>query len=52
MRYKALTDRYLIKKDNAANYLSYLATADAQNIYAKYAFVSVGADELRLKNIP
>jgi ABC-type molybdate transport system substrate-binding protein len=34
---------------NADKYLAYLATDDAQNIYAKYGFVPATADERQLK---
>jgi molybdenum ABC transporter molybdate-binding protein len=37
---------------NAQAFLDYLATADAQNIYAKYGFAKATADELKLKAIP
>ncbi|MDH5650076.1 MAG: substrate-binding domain-containing protein [Gammaproteobacteria bacterium] len=37
---------------NAERYLAYLATDDAQNIYAKYGFIKAKADELKLKAIP
>ena len=37
---------------NAARYLSYLGTEDAQNIYKKYGFVSASTDDLKLKPIP
>ncbi|MCW8853484.1 MAG: substrate-binding domain-containing protein [Gammaproteobacteria bacterium] len=37
---------------NARRYLDYLATADAQNIYASYGFVKATADELKIKPIP
>lgn len=37
---------------NAAKYLSYLATEQAQNIYAKYGFVKASVEERRLKAIP
>jgi len=37
---------------NAARYLSYLGTADAQAIYAKYGFVSASTEDLKLKPIP
>jgi len=36
-------------QENADKYLSYLATDDAQNIYAKYGFLKASADELTLK---
>jgi len=39
-------------QSNARTYLSYLATADAQNIYVKYGFVPATAEELKLKPIP
>lgn len=39
-------------KDNASAYLAYLATDDAQEIYAKYGFVKASAEELKLKEIP
>jgi ABC-type molybdate transport system substrate-binding protein len=35
--------------DNAALYLSYLATDAAQAIYEKYGFIRASADELELK---
>jgi ABC-type molybdate transport system substrate-binding protein len=38
--------------DNGARYLAYLATPEAQAIYAKYGFVSAAAEELALKPIP
>ncbi len=37
---------------NAQRYLDYLATADAQKIYAGYGFVEATADELKMKAIP
>lgn len=37
---------------NADRYLAYLATKDAQDIYAKYGFVPASASELELKPIP
>ena len=37
---------------NAMRYLSYLGTKDAQNIYAKYGFVSASTEDLKLKPIP
>lgn len=37
---------------NAARYLSYLGTADAQKIYKKYGFVGASANDLKLKPIP
>jgi len=37
---------------NADKFLAYLATADAQNIYAKYGFVKASAAGLKLKPIP
>ena len=36
-------------QDNAKKYLEYLASDDAQNIYAKYGFIKATADELALK---
>jgi ABC-type molybdate transport system substrate-binding protein len=36
-------------QDNAARYLAYLATDDAQSIYEKYGFLRASADELTLK---
>ena len=36
-------------QDNAKKYLEYLATDDAQNIYAKYGFVKAASDELAMK---
>ncbi|WP_456371873.1 molybdate ABC transporter substrate-binding protein [Thiolapillus sp.] len=38
--------------ENARAFLEYLASADAQRIYAKYGFVPATAEELRLKPIP
>ena len=37
---------------NAARYLDYLSSDDAQNIYASYGFVKGSADDLKLKPIP
>lgn len=37
---------------NAARYLSYLGTDDAQNIYKKYGFVTASTEDLKLKPIP
>ena len=37
---------------NAQAFLKYLATDKAQQIYAKYAFVSATAEELTIKSIP
>ena len=37
---------------NADKYLAYLATDDAQNIYAKYGFVKASQQGLKLKPIP
>ena len=37
---------------NAARYLSYLGTGEAQAIYAKYGFVSATTEDLKLKPIP
>jgi ABC-type molybdate transport system substrate-binding protein len=37
---------------NAARYLSYLGTDDAQNIYKKYGFVGASIEDLKLKPIP
>lgn len=37
---------------NAARYLSYLGTSDAQNIYKKYGFVGASTEDLKLKPIP
>ena len=37
---------------NAMRYMSYLGTSDAQNIYAKYGFVSATTEDLKLKPIP
>ena len=34
---------------NAARFLSYLGTSEAQSIYAKYGFVKAGASELQMK---
>ena len=36
---------------NADRFLAYLATDDAQNIYAKYGFLKATADELKLKKL-
>ncbi len=36
-------------QSNADKYLAYLATGDAQNIYAKYGFVKATAAELKIK---
>ncbi len=36
---------------NADRFLAYLATADAQNIYASYGFLKASADELKLKKL-
>ena len=36
---------------NADRFLSYLATDDAQNIYAKYGFIKASKDELMLKKL-
>jgi molybdenum ABC transporter molybdate-binding protein len=36
---------------NADRFLDYLASADAQNIYAKYGFLKASADELKLKKL-
>ena len=38
--------------DNAARYLDYLSTDDAQNIYAKYGFIKGSTEDLKLKPIP
>ncbi|HEC20675.1 MAG TPA: ABC transporter substrate-binding protein [Gammaproteobacteria bacterium] len=38
-------------QENADRFLDYLATADAQNIYAKYGFLKASADELKLKKL-
>jgi len=35
-------------QDNADTYLAYLATGDAQTIYAKYGFIPASAEELQL----
>jgi len=35
--------------DNAARYLAYLGTDDAQSIYAKYGFLRATAEELKIK---
>ncbi|MGD8569781.1 MAG: substrate-binding domain-containing protein [Gammaproteobacteria bacterium] len=37
---------------NAARYLSYLGTRDAQDIYKKYGFVGASTEDLKLKPIP
>jgi ABC-type molybdate transport system substrate-binding protein len=39
-------------QENAAAYLAYLATDDAQKIYESYGFVGAKAEELSLKPIP
>lgn len=39
-------------QENAAVFLDYLATQDAQDIYASYGFVPATAEELELKPIP
>jgi len=39
-------------KAHAKEYLAYLATEQAQNIYAKYGFVKASAEEKRIKSIP
>jgi ABC-type molybdate transport system substrate-binding protein len=39
-------------QDNGAKYLAYLATPEAQGIYAKYGFVPASAESLALKPIP
>lgn len=39
-------------QDNAMRYLSYLATDDAQDIYAQYGFIRANEGELKLKPIP
>jgi len=39
-------------RNNAETFLAYLASAPAQNIYAKYGFVNAAEDELTLKPIP
>ncbi len=39
-------------QENAKRYLDYLASDDAQNIYAKYGFVKASADDLTVKPIP
>jgi ABC-type molybdate transport system substrate-binding protein len=39
-------------QSNADLYLAYLATDDAQNIYAKYGFLKASSDGLKLKAIP
>ena len=38
--------------NNAEQYLAYLATEQAQNIYAKYGFVKASAESRRIKPIP
>jgi ABC-type molybdate transport system substrate-binding protein len=38
--------------DNARRFLDYLATDDAQDIYAKYGFLKASSEELKLKPIP
>ena len=37
-------------KENAARFLSYLASDDAQSIYEKYGFIRAGKDDLALRN--
>ncbi|MBI3777013.1 MAG: substrate-binding domain-containing protein [Gammaproteobacteria bacterium] len=37
---------------NAAAFLAYLSTDEAQNIYAKYGFAKASADDLKVKAIP
>lgn len=37
---------------NAARYLAYLGTEDAQNIYKKYGFVSASTEDLKISPIP
>ena len=37
---------------NAARFLDYLSTDDAQNIYASYGFIKGSAEDLKLKPIP
>jgi len=39
-------------QDAAARYLAFLATPDAQAVYAKYGFVSASPTELALQSIP
>ncbi len=39
-------------QENADKYLAYLATEDAQNIYAKYGFVKASKEGLALKPVP
>ena len=41
-----------VNPENAQRYLTYLATPEAQAIYAKYGFIPATADELMLKPIP
>jgi ABC-type molybdate transport system substrate-binding protein len=36
---------------NADRFLAYLATADAQNIYASYGFIKATAEELKIKKL-
>ena len=38
--------------NNAARFLDYLSTDDAQNIYAKYGFIKGSTEDLKLKPIP
>ena len=38
--------------DNARRFLDYLASNDAQNIYASYGFVKATPEELKLRPIP
>jgi len=39
------------QKENAKNYLAFLATASAQDAYAKFGFVKAQPNELTLKPI-
>ncbi len=39
-------------QDNAGKFLNYLASADAQDIYAKYGFVKASAKDLEYRAIP
>jgi len=39
-------------QEHASEYLAYLSTEQAQNIYANYGFVKASVDERRLKAIP
>jgi len=36
-------------QENASKFLAYLATDDAQNIYAKYGFIKASSDDLKMR---